>query len=207
MHNTPDQKLKNYYKWHAKVYDLTRWSFLGGRTKLIRKINQKLQHLNNAHVLEIGCGTGYLLKKLAENNPNAHFTGVDLSQHMLQKAEKSLSACSNVQLVCDSILKLHSFNHYDIIYASYSLTMMQPILGEVARKMHSLLKTDGKLFIVDFHKSNMVWFESWMKKNHVFFPENHRNYLQPYFKIEEQSEYQMYAHLWQYALLSASKTS
>ena len=47
--------LTRYYRWHAPLYDATRWSFLFGRAALIRGI---ALHRRPRRILEVGCGTG-----------------------------------------------------------------------------------------------------------------------------------------------------
>ncbi|MDZ7659193.1 class I SAM-dependent methyltransferase [Fodinibius sp.] len=59
-----EEHVKNvaqYYQLHAPIYDATRWSFLFGRTKLIKQIPALPA---NAQILEVGCGTGKNLIQL-----------------------------------------------------------------------------------------------------------------------------------------------
>ena len=72
--------LTRYYRWHARLYDATRWSFLFGRTALIRAIAADSQP---RRILEIGCGTGSNLLYLHRQFPDAAITGLDLSADML----------------------------------------------------------------------------------------------------------------------------
>ncbi|MDX8252588.1 class I SAM-dependent methyltransferase [Acinetobacter pittii] len=44
----------------------------------------------NAHILIVGCGTGYELEYLLKRHPNWKFTAVDPSLTMLQKAQKQV---------------------------------------------------------------------------------------------------------------------
>lgn len=59
--------LSRYYRWHARLYDATRWSFLFGRAALIRSIAGF--RAPPRHILEIGCGTGSNLLRLARQFP------------------------------------------------------------------------------------------------------------------------------------------
>ncbi|MEZ4622108.1 MAG: class I SAM-dependent methyltransferase [Caldilineaceae bacterium] len=73
---TDPQTLTRYYRFHAKLYDLTRWSFLFGREALIRTLPGCCRA---TRILEVGCGTGKNLMVLAAAFPAAEITGVDLS--------------------------------------------------------------------------------------------------------------------------------
>jgi ubiquinone/menaquinone biosynthesis C-methylase UbiE len=51
-------------------------------------------------VLDVGCGTGYLLRRLAAQvpDPQARFTGVDLAPRMLATAERLAAAAGDPRL-------------------------------------------------------------------------------------------------------------
>jgi tRNA G46 methylase TrmB len=86
--------LTNYYRFHAPIYDWTRWSFLFGRSQLM----QDVIALRPRRVLEIGCGTGSNLIKLAKALPQASIVGIDLSEAMLCKARQKSHRYSNISL-------------------------------------------------------------------------------------------------------------
>ena len=65
--------LNRYYRWHARLYDATRWSFLFGRGALVRAIAARPEPPRN--ILEVGCGTGENLVRLARQFPTAAVTG------------------------------------------------------------------------------------------------------------------------------------
>lgn len=52
----------------------------------------KLQLQENAHVLIIGCGTGYELNYLLAAHPNCTFTVTELSENMLNQARQNIQA-------------------------------------------------------------------------------------------------------------------
>ena len=62
-----NEAMRKYYEWQSKIYDSTRWSFLFGRHKVIQVL-PSLTH-TDINILEIGCGTGYNLNKLARKYP------------------------------------------------------------------------------------------------------------------------------------------
>ena len=73
--------LPGYYRFHARIYDATRWSFLFGRDRLINLAAETVARdglERPARVAEIGCGTGRNLLALSRALPGASITGVDL---------------------------------------------------------------------------------------------------------------------------------
>ena len=161
--------LKSYYRLHARFYDATRWAFLFGRDELLRQVQERL---SPRRVLEVGCGTGTNLRKLAGFYPHASLTGVDISREMLGKAEKKLSPWS------DRVRLVHGkFSHapgnpgdkdpFDLILFSYSLSMINPGWKEAIAAATSRLRAGGSLAVVDFHDSPFAGFNRWMELNHV----------------------------------------
>ena len=73
-----------YYRFHAKIYDCSRWLFLFGRDGLIEDIVLKKPR----RVLEVGCGTGRNLLRLKKSLPEAELYGVDASPEMLSRAKR-----------------------------------------------------------------------------------------------------------------------
>lgn len=90
-------RMEQYYCFHAKIYNATRWSFLFGRRAVIRKVAAMRYPLN---ILEVGCGTGQNLLNLAATFPRAKMIGLDVSETMLAVTQKSLGPLSRrVELV------------------------------------------------------------------------------------------------------------
>jgi S-adenosylmethionine-diacylgycerolhomoserine-N-methlytransferase len=79
--------IAQYYRLHARIYDLTRWTFLRGREDLIRLA---AAHCQPTDILEVGCGTGKNLLHLGRLFPEARLRGLDLSPHMLARARQKL---------------------------------------------------------------------------------------------------------------------
>jgi len=76
--------LKDYYRWHARIYDLTRWAFLFGRARIIHLAASQMDQ--PISILEIGCGTGRNLAALAQRFPQAQITGLDLDSTVFQRS-------------------------------------------------------------------------------------------------------------------------
>ncbi len=74
-------RMERYYRFHASIYDPTRWTFLFGRTGLIAQTRTARPQ----RILEVGCGTGQVLLQLARLHTGALLTGLDVSDAMLRK--------------------------------------------------------------------------------------------------------------------------
>lgn len=85
----------------------------------------------NAHILIVGCGTGYELEYLLKRHPNWKFTAVDPSLTMLQKAQKQvelLGKSSQVTFVHGETSALPLENCFD---AALSILVAHFIADEI----------------------------------------------------------------------------
>jgi ubiquinone/menaquinone biosynthesis C-methylase UbiE len=76
------------YAEAAKVYD-KKWSFYVNATTL--ETMSRLPVARSDRVLDVGCGTGELLARLAAKYPAAHLSGLDPVPEMLEVAREKLS--------------------------------------------------------------------------------------------------------------------
>jgi len=66
--------------------------------KKYERCSRYLSDVSGKLMLDCGCGTGTLLRKLAEQG--GLFVGVDLSKNMLELARKGTTAAKNIDLTC-----------------------------------------------------------------------------------------------------------
>jgi S-adenosylmethionine-diacylgycerolhomoserine-N-methlytransferase len=158
-----ESQIRNYYRWHAGIYDWTRWAFLFGRHQLIDAVADHYPK----RVLEFGCGTGRNLVQLSTALPESEIVGVDLSIDMIEKARWNTRHLPMVETYCDrSLSELRG--RFDVIVLSYVLSMLEPTQQkEVLNRCSERLAPDGVIAIVDFADSPWQWFRTWMGWNHV----------------------------------------
>ena len=79
-------RMDKVYRRQRYIYDFTRKYYLFGRDRLIRQLALE----PGDSVVEIGCGTGRNLVKMARRYPGTRFYGLDASREMLKSAEQSI---------------------------------------------------------------------------------------------------------------------
>lgn len=194
-----EEAMKAYYQLHAKIYDLTRWSFLFGRKKIVNLLadyNQCPQRL-----LEVGCGTGRNLMRITQQFPLTQLIGMDVSGSMIKKARKNTKDFQErIQLLeRPYIFGSMEFNgSLDMIVFSYSLTMINPQWEELIAQSVYDLKKGGLIAVVDFHNSPFQWFKNHMGNNHVRMDGHLIPVLKKHFKTEHESVVNAYGGIWQY---------
>ncbi len=193
------QNIERYYRFHAGIYDATRWSFLFGRAELIQKI---ISRSVPSPILEIGCGTGKNLADLCHHLPQARLVGLDISEDMLRQARKNLAAYhSRVELLhrtYDRPIKANPA--FDLILFSYSLSMMHKNWESVIEYARQDLKPGGLIAVVDFNDSDFDWFKRWMGMNHVRMDGHLLPRLQSSFRSLKLEINHAYGGLWSYFL-------
>ncbi len=192
--------LERYYALHARVYDATRWSFLFGRDLILELAAGAQPH--PARILEIGCGTGRNLVRLARLFPHAHLTGVDLAPSMLAVARRRTAPYGpRISLRAQAYdAPLDPTNRFDLVLCSYALTMFNPGFAPAITAAHADLAPGGYFAFVDFHASRHRWFTRWMGVNHVRMEGHLRPLLQSTFAPVIDEVHSAYGGLWDYAL-------
>ncbi len=161
--------LSGYYRLHAPIYDLTRPLFLFGRTRLVSELASAslAQGWRAPSILEIGCGTGRNLDLLSRVFPRSRLVGVDLAAPMLERAQRRLG--ERAQLVHGALGSVALDGPFDIVLASYMLSMTGAEQGRCIAAARQQLNPGGLLGVVDFHSTPSAGFARWMAVNHVQF--------------------------------------
>jgi S-adenosylmethionine-diacylgycerolhomoserine-N-methlytransferase len=201
----PLHPLERYYRFHSRIYDATRWSFLFGRDRLVKIIAKYRQP---SRILDVGCGTGKNLLRLRQVFPGANLTGLDLSDAMLAQAKKKLAGCSpEVQLVHRAYDQpLLPESPFDLLVFSYALSMFNPGWDQAIGAAHQELAPDGTIAVVDFHTSSRSLFKHWMALNHVRMEGHLLPELESRFTPIHKEIRPAYGGIWYYMLFIGKKT-
>jgi ubiquinone/menaquinone biosynthesis C-methylase UbiE len=118
-------------------------------SRVQRKVIGILGKLENRKFLDLGCGTGSMLIKLARSNPSSRFTGIDLTEKMIGRARIKSRGIENIEFIVGeaSSLQLEKEN-FDYITSTLSFHHW-PSQLETLKNLKEFLKPDGKLIISD----------------------------------------------------------
>lgn len=194
--------LARYYRWHAGLYDLTRWAFLFGRRRLVETLASGIAA--PARILEIGCGTGKNLAALAAAFPEARLVGIDLSSDMLDRARARLAPFGErvglLHRSYDGPVSGGEGGAFDLVVFSYSLSMINPGHEQVLAHCREDLRAGGAVAVVDFHETRWSWFRRWMGVNHVRMEGQILDQLRLTFEAQVCRLECAYGGLWRYLL-------
>ena len=146
-------RMDRQYRWQRHIYDVTRMPYLLGRDELITELEPPLR----AQVLEIGCGTGRNLIRIARTYPGVDCFGIDVSNVMLETARRSIESAGLADRIriaqADAVTAdpVHLFGRgsFDRVMISYALSMIPP-WRQVLAHAASLIGPRGSLCLVDF---------------------------------------------------------
>lgn len=174
-----DSAVQRFYRYHALVYDKTRWMILHGRRRAV----EALQVRRDASVLEIGCGTGLNFRYVLEHlDPQrGRLLGLDFSADMLRQASRRVERAGwrNVELIQGDATQLRLGRTFEGILFAYSLTMI-PDWPAALRSAREHLAPGGRLVVLDFGTFD-GWgplapvMRAWLRANHV---ETRRPYVE-----------------------------
>ncbi len=141
----PYKKIRKVYGRAAKNYDKF-WDFyiVPSYSKTLTRVDLQ----KGSKILDLGCGTGALLKILEDRFPSSELTGIDLTEEMLAVAKQKLS--DNVELLLGSATNLPFDSK------SFDWVIMSNVIGHLSDKKtalkeaHRVLKNPGKIVITDW---------------------------------------------------------
>ncbi|MDP0492934.1 MAG: class I SAM-dependent methyltransferase [Fusobacterium sp. JB021] len=140
------------YKNFSKVYDkFMEFCNYDEWTELLEENIKK--NLNEARkILDLGCGTGEILKRLSNKYT---CSGLDLSEHMLNRANEK---CENVRLYLGDMREFDTYEKYDVIFSFFDtinhLTSLEELLDTLNSVKNSL--EPGGIYVFDVVDRNFM---------------------------------------------------
>ncbi|OHD12879.1 MAG: tRNA (guanosine(46)-N7)-methyltransferase TrmB [Spirochaetes bacterium GWD1_27_9] len=111
--------------------------------------------------LEIGCGNGLFLCKIAKNNPDTHFFGIEVLSKCITKSKKKIEslALQNISLIhgdiFTSLSKFFEKNFFETIYINFpdpwfkrSHLKKRVVKDSMIGLYYEYLTTNGKIYFV-----------------------------------------------------------
>lgn len=121
---------------------------LGPTRREVKKIVLPLLEKNNElKILDIGCGTGQLIKEISDHYNKVNYLGIDVAENMIEVAKKNNKG-KNVKFKTSSIESFENNDKYDIIICTHAFPYF-PNKQEMIKKMAGLCNKKGQVIIVN----------------------------------------------------------
>lgn len=115
------------------------------------RIIEKIELNESSALLDVGCGTGEILSRIATENPNVQLYGLDMSPKMLQIAMNK-DVKKKIRYVCGDAEKLpFEENKFDILLTSEAFHHY-PNPEKALEEFCRVLKPKGKLILCDMYR-------------------------------------------------------
>jgi demethylmenaquinone methyltransferase/2-methoxy-6-polyprenyl-1,4-benzoquinol methylase len=150
------EEARHLYDRVSRFYDYLAGPF---ERKYAEMALEQLSIKNGETVLEIGFGTGYCLKRMAQSaGSKGKAYGIDISPSMVKVTKKRLEKArllDRVALYCGDAMKLpYGDNTFDAAFMSFTLELFDtPEIPKVLEEIKRVLKPDGRLGVVSMSRS------------------------------------------------------
>lgn len=159
-----NNRLSSWYKAHGKM------------------ILQALDYPLIGPILDIGSGTGWLLRQIVESNKHVRGIGIDISRNMIDTAKKAaeLQRKNNLEFIHGDweemdLSEILQKNVRTVICANAFHYFNDP--HKAAKRMYQILRKDGKFFLLERNKTGSILTNTWnflhkllIKDNVQFYP-------------------------------------
>ena len=117
----------------------------------MRLIVELVGDANRKRVMDLGCGSGTLMGRLAEENPDAEIYGVDPSERMVQRCLERCRGLPNVHAAVGTALRIPMPSDYlHHVVSNLALHHVPPgDRGSCAAELARVLKAGGRLIYAD----------------------------------------------------------
>jgi len=106
-------------------------------------------------VLDLGCGAGWATRLLAARVPEGKVIGVDISDEMIERAQRSSASFSNIEFAVGSSEKIPSADDSFDKALSIESFYYYPDQGAALNELRRVLKPGGRFFIlINLYKDN-----------------------------------------------------
>ncbi len=130
----------NIFDIIANYYDFFGLGIINTQRKVVEIVNLK----EKAKILDIGCGTGNLLKILEEKNKNFELIGIDPNEKMLNIARKKLKFAKTHKITIEKF----NIKEFDYVFSIDTFHHLSNP-NKTMKKIFKILVKNGKLIVLD----------------------------------------------------------
>lgn len=177
QYSAAEQVAREYFDQLAPEYDASRVKCYGDDLRNL--LMEKVEVGPEMRVADIGCGTGYLTKVLAEKAKEV--VAVDASGEMLHVAQREMEKAdlANIRFLSGEAEELPLGDEdFDLVFANMLLHHLGDP-GEALREFYRILKPGGQVILTDVEEHRHTWVKQ--EKSDLwlgFHPEELKEWLQ-----------------------------
>ena len=118
------------------------------RREVLKIVLPLLKKNNKLRILDIGCGTGQLIKEISNEYEHVNYLGIDVAENMIKEAKNNNLENKNIKFKTCPIEKFNTKDKFDIIICTHAFPYF-PNKEEVLKKIYKLSNKNANIVIVN----------------------------------------------------------
>ena len=150
-------RIKAHFEKEAAVFDELFFKIMPRYEEMMRALVESLPFPRNDRfkIIDLGCGTGNLSRKILAAHPKASLTCIDLAEKMLAMARAKIGKSRQVSFRQGDIRDFDYSSKYDAIVSSMALHHVErKEKPHFYRKLHNALRRGGIFYAIDIFVSS-----------------------------------------------------
>jgi tRNA (cmo5U34)-methyltransferase len=165
------RKIKAHFEKEALVFDKMFFKIMPRYQEMMQAVVDAIPFDKNERleIIDLGCGTGNLSKKISDVYPYACITCIDMAENMLAAARRKLVKNNHVSFWLGDVRDFNYSDKYDVIVSSMVLHHIEgQEKPKFYHKLYNALKEGGVFYTIDiFLSSNShlqkLYMDKWKK--------------------------------------------
>lgn len=150
-----DQKAIGVWNLYARAYDTINKTV--PYLEMLEEVMEKMGLAPGQRILDVGCGTGNLERKILDAQPTNEIIGIDIAEKMLEKARNKFKKGETASFSLTDFNQATAYQdgYFDRIVSINSFYALNN-LEKAVWKFYRLLKPGGKIIIANPHEKSRI---------------------------------------------------
>jgi tRNA (cmo5U34)-methyltransferase len=183
--------VKEHFETEAKEFDEIIFKIIPYYSRMIEALMDSVHfsYDKSFRVIDLGCGTGTVAKRISEKFPNSEIVCLDIASNMIDLAKQKLSDHSKTSFITGDFSKTIFDGKFDLVVSSLALHHLEndKFKKEFYKKVYDILTDSGQfinadvvLASTDFHQE--VYMNRWVEYMNRTYPKDqiYDNWIQKY---------------------------
>ena len=145
--------IKEHFETEAHEFDSIIVKLIPYYDQMINALIDSIQFdtLDNIRIIDLGCGTGTIAKRLAEKFPNSKIVCLDSASKMIEIAKYKLRDHKNTEFIVGDFSKIDFKEQFDVVISSLALHHIETDneKKEFYTKIYKILTNSGQFINAD----------------------------------------------------------
>jgi len=145
--------IKNHFEKEADQFDSIIVKIITYYETMLSALIDSIHFDTNdaIRIIDLGCGTGTIAKRLFEKFPNAKIVCLDIASNMIDIAKHKLSDHKNTEFIIGDFSKINFEEQFDVVVSSLALHHIESDeeKKEFFKKIYTILGKNGQFINAD----------------------------------------------------------